>query len=172
MGETHAVPEGASPALTPVCAWISTQPHVGGAHLLPPLSGKLPGPPWCWGAWGQGRSGLDRPRLMSGTEFEFREPVRLLRASLALEQMGVPTAVCWADSSRAWPSKEAQAAIVLGKREALEKKNHQDMQHGTICFTKSLLFITAAIAPGTMLAPVLRQVLPPCASVSPSIRWG
>lgn len=59
-----------------------------------------------------------------------------------------------------------------GKREALEKKNHQDMQHGTICFTKSLLFITAAIAPGTMLAPVLRQVLPPCASVSPSIRWG
>lgn len=81
MGETHAVPEGASPALTPVCAWISTQPHVGGAHLLPPLSGKLPGPPWCWGAWGQGRSGLDRPRLMSGTEFEFREPVRLLRAS-------------------------------------------------------------------------------------------
>lgn len=81
MGETHAVPEGASPALTPVCAWISTRPHVGGAHLLLPPSGKLPGPPWCWGAWGQGRSGLDRPRLVSGTEFEFREPVRLLRAS-------------------------------------------------------------------------------------------
>lgn len=150
----------------------SARSHTWGVHTsCPPSPGNCQGHP---GAGGPGvREGVDWTGRGSRLEqFEFREPVRLLRASLALEQMGVPTAICWADSSRAWPSKEAQAAIVLGKREALEKKNHQDMQHGTICFTKSLLFITAAIAPGTMLAPVLRQVLPPCASVSPSIRWG
>ena len=114
-GADGRVPEGAAPALTHVYQHVDTHGVCGTCYTSSPAPGEPDRATLGLGLLASGREGPDRPWLLSGTEFQPGEPVWLLRGSLAREQMGVPMAILMADPSPACPSKEAQAAIVLGE---------------------------------------------------------